>query len=101
MTWDEVRKQFPGQWVVVEARSARSVGDRRIVGGVSGPRRGTAPSAEPPSRGTPPRDPADVRGVGDPGHRGDTLGRDPEGRMRIRLEDGLPFVEATIVVGGK
>ena len=32
MTWDEVRKKFPGQWVVVEARSARSVGSRRIVG---------------------------------------------------------------------
>lgn len=31
MTWDDVRKKFSGQWVVVEARSARSVGDRRIV----------------------------------------------------------------------
>ena len=30
MTWDEARKKFPGQWVVVEARSATSVGGKTV-----------------------------------------------------------------------
>lgn len=32
MTWDEIRKTFAGQWIVVEAKTARSVGGHRIVG---------------------------------------------------------------------
>lgn len=29
------------------------------------------------------------------------MGGDPEGRMKFRLEDGLPFASASIVIGGK
>lgn len=35
MTWDEIRKTFAGQWIVVEAKTARSVGGHRIVGDIA------------------------------------------------------------------
>jgi hypothetical protein len=31
MKWVEVRKSYPGQWVLVEAIAAHSEGDRRVV----------------------------------------------------------------------
>lgn len=31
MTWEQIRAQFPHQWLLVEAITARSQGNRRIV----------------------------------------------------------------------
>ena len=31
MRWDEIRQQYPHQWLLVEATRAHTVGDQRIV----------------------------------------------------------------------
>ena len=31
MTWSEIRQQYPGRWVLVEAIDAHSEGDQRIL----------------------------------------------------------------------
>ncbi len=31
MTWDEIRSQYPGKWLLVEAVRAHTSGDNRIV----------------------------------------------------------------------
>jgi hypothetical protein len=32
MTWEDVRKVYPAQWVLIEAINAKTEGDKRIVG---------------------------------------------------------------------
>lgn len=35
MKWDQIRAAYPGQWLIIEAISAHSEGDRRILDAIA------------------------------------------------------------------